>query len=181
MEIRLGCHDEKVWPFRSFSHQPSLTRGQWNWPVQLSARCLMCVGLRRSFLTNGNAILVPSWKCCTLFRAWGSCWLVSFLCCQGHWKYRSCLSDHLIICLSIWLSNENVDYRLKERCHACLPFLSIGPSDYLSVFLTIDCRLTIEIAVPVYRSCLTVPVNSRSLRCMCQSISIQVREGAFPG
>ena len=135
------------------------------------------------------------------FRAWGSCWLVSFLCCQGHWKYRSCLSDHLTICLSIWLSNENVDYRLKE-----MPFLSIaiGPSDYLSVFLTIDWienyRLTIEIAVPVYRSCLTenyrptieiavpvyrswltVPVNSRGLRWVCQSIPILVRKGAFPG
>ena len=38
--------------------------------------------------------------------------------------------------------------------------------------LTENYRLTIEIAVPVYRSCLTVPVNSRGLRCVCQSISI---------
>ena len=119
------------------------------------------------------------------FRAWGSCWLVSFLWCQGHWKYRFCLSDHPTICLSIWLSNENVDSWLKGKCRSCLPFLSIGPSDYLSVFLTIEwienCRLTIEIAVPVYRSCLTVPVNSRGLRCVCQSISILVWKGAFPG
>ena len=53
----------------------------------------------------------------------------------------------------------------------------------ITMVLTLSQRqfLTIEIAVPVYRSCLTVPVNSRGLRCVCQSISILVRKGAFSG
>ena len=67
------------------------------------------------------------------FRAWGSCWLVSFLCCQGHWNYRSCLSDHLTICLSIWLSNENVDYQLENAVpvyRTIWVWLSVCLSDY---------------------------------------------------
>ena len=88
------------------------------------------------------------------FRAWGSCWLVSFLCCQGHWKYRSCLSDHLTICLSIWLSNENVDYWLERK----MPFLSTVPvyrTIWLSVCLS-DYRLNWKLPTNDWncRSCL---------------------------
>ena len=87
--------------------------------------------------------------------------------------------------LTIWLSVCLSDYRMnmstidwKEKCRSCLPFLSIRPS---TIDCIENCQLTIEIDVPVYRSCLTVPVNSRGLRCVCQSISILVRKGAFPG
>ena len=103
----------------------------------------------------------------------------AFCAAKDIWKCRSCLSDHLTICLSIWLSNEHVDYRLKRK----MPFLFYRSclSDHLTIDWIENCQLTIEIDVPVYRSCLTVPVNSRGLRCVCQSLSILVRKGAFPG
>ena len=52
-------------------------------------------------------------KMLSSFRVSGFCWLVSFLCCQEHrkWKYGSCLSVYLTI-----------DW--KEKCRSCLPFMS---------------------------------------------------------
>ena len=86
--------------------------------------------------------------------------------------HRHYLSLFLSLSLSLSLSRSHS--LSLSHTHTHLP-LGSGFSNR-----TENYRLMIEIAVPVYRSCLTVPVNSRGLRCVCQSISILVRKGAFP-
>ena len=148
IEMKIPTTDWK-WNCRSCLH---------DYPILYIITCLS-VGLlignerpsRTSLWSKGLLKMLYS------FRAWGSCWLVSFLCCQGHWNYRSCLSDHLTICLSIWLSNENVDYQLENA-------VPVYRTIWLSVCLS-DYRLNWKLPINDWncRSCLPFFMSYRKL------------------
>ena len=145
------------------------------------------------------------WKFCTLLELGDPAGWSAFCAAKD---IENIVPDFLTIWLSVCLSDyrmkmSTIDWR--QKCRSCLPFLSIRtiwPSVCLSDYQlnwklpTNDwhCR-----SCPPFMSyrklptndwncrscqpfiCLTVPVNSRVLRCVCQSISILVRKGAFPG